>query len=393
MTLPPHATQPPHHPGPKRGTSMTPGADPLEYAPQSVSPPGETLKETLDELGVSQADLARRTGLSTKHINQIVQGTAVLSPETALLLERVTQVPATVWNTLEAAWRTQQLREEEDQALSAQVDWLDRFPLAELSARRILPDRRKTVANLRALLEFFAVASPEVAEELWQGYRPAFRRSTVTSPDEYATAVWLRSAEREAREMECTPYQREALQDLLPQLRALSLEEPHTWPEKLPALCAQAGVAVIFSPAFKKTHLSGATRWLTPDKVMIALTDRYKKDDRFWFTVFHEIGHVLLHGKRLTFLDENPLDGDADPAEEEANTFAANVLIPPQDLPAYEALRRRPKPFTNIERFAAQAGISPGIVVGRLQHDGALHWKEGHGLKRGFELPQPSDKA
>ncbi|MGW4420483.1 HigA family addiction module antitoxin [Streptosporangium sp. NPDC004631] len=357
----------------------------FEYVPQTVSSPGETLKETLEELGISQADLARRTGLSTKHVNQIVQGTAALSPETALLLERAIGVPASVWNILEAAWRTQLVRQEEHKALAEQVGWLDKFPLADLVARGVLPDQRKTVVNLRQLLDFFGVASPTVAEDLWSGYSAAFRRSTATPPSEYATYSWLRLNVLEARRRPCKPYRREALQDLLPDIRLLSAQDPGLWITQLPELCAQAGVSMVFSSAFRNTHLSGATRWLTSDKVMIALTDRYKKDDRFWFTVFHEIGHVLLHGKRLTFLDEDPLKGTG-AAEEEANNFAAQALIPPQYETAYETLRRHPKPFMNINRFAEQVGVAPGIVVGRLQHDKALDWKEGNKLKRDFDL-------
>ncbi|MEU0940983.1 ImmA/IrrE family metallo-endopeptidase [Embleya sp. NPDC005971] len=366
---------------------MTLGADVYEYAPQTAHPPGETLKEALEERGITQVDLARRTGLSTKHINQIVQGSAALSPETALLLERVTGLPATVWNALEAAWRTQLAREEERERLKDQVDWLGNFPLAELVSRNVLPSTARTVDNLRHLLAFFGVASPQVAENLWGGYRAAFRRSTAAPPNEYATSTWLRLAVLEAREIDCRPYRRETLQDLLPALRALTTREPQAWIEELPGLCARAGVALVFSPALKNTRLSGATRWLTPDKAMVALTCRYKTDDQFWFTFFHELGHVLLHGKRLTFLDDDGSDSaDTDPSEVEANAFAAATLIPAEHMPAYEALRRNPKPLTNIKRFAARAGIAPGIVVGRLQHENALLFREGNAMKRRFSL-------
>jgi HTH-type transcriptional regulator / antitoxin HigA len=361
-------------------------AAPFEYRPQSVSPPGETLKETLEELGIPQADLARRTGLSTKHVNQIVIGKAAISPETALLFEHATGVPAATWNALEANWRTQLVRQEEHEALAEQVDWLDRFPLAELVTRDVLHDRRKTVANLQMLLDFFGVASPSVAEDLWTGYGAAFRRSTSTPPDPYATYAWLRLGVLEARSRNCRPYERETLLDLLPHIRALTTQDPRQWITELPEMCAQAGVAVVFSPAFKKTHLSGATRWLTPEKVMIAITDRYKKDDRFWFTVFHELAHVLLHGKRLTFLDEDP-EGSIDTDEREANTFAARVLIPPEHDRIYRELMQHPR-TVEIRRFATQIGISPGVVVGRLQHDGALGWHQGNDLKRGFDLTE-----
>ncbi|WP_329447969.1 ImmA/IrrE family metallo-endopeptidase [Streptomyces sp. NBC_01426] len=370
---------------------MTAGADPTAYAPQTVPPPGETLKETLEALGIPQADLARRTGLSTKHINQVIQGAAPLSPDTALLLERATGVPAAVWNAREAAWRTQLAREEEEKALADHVGWLDNFPLLELVSRNVLPDRAKNVHNLRRLLDFFGVASPDVAENLWRGYRTAFRRSTVLSRNEYATATWLRLAEREARERDCGPYDRAALTALLPCLRALSLEEQNTWSGELPRLCAQVGVAVVFVPALTKTSVSGATRWLMPDKAMVVLSDRFKKDDQFWFTFFHELGHVLLHGKRLTFMDDtenlSPTKQHEDTSEDEANDFAANVLVPPQHVAAYGKLAAtRHLSLSAIEAFARTAGIAPGIVVGRLQHDGALQWSHGNGLKRTVAL-------
>jgi len=364
---------------------MTLGTGPFEYSPQSVSPPGETLKETLEALGISQADLARRTGLSTKHVNQIIQGVAILSAETATLLERATGTRAEIWNSLEARWRTQQQREQEDQVLQGQLSWLDNFPVRELVTRGVLTNGEKSVTNLRRLLEFFGVASPQIAEELWDTYQLAFRRSTAKKPNRYATALWLRLCVRAAREQDCRPYRRDALVELIPTLRTLTLREPATWFTELPALCAEVGVAVVFERSLTGAHISGVTRWLTPDKVMIALSDRFKRIDHFWFAFFHEVAHVLHHGKRLTFLDEDPnKDPEQSTEEEEANQFAADVLIPPHLTSDYQMLRAHPKPFTRIEAFAARAGIAEGIVVGRLQRDhnqgnlGGLAFNEGH---------------
>jgi HTH-type transcriptional regulator/antitoxin HigA len=365
-------------------------ADAHLYAPQSVPAPGETLKETLEDLDLPQADLARRTGLSTKHINQLIQGAASLSPEVAILLERTTGVPAGVWNRLEAAWRTYLASQKEDEDLAQKVGWLANFPLAELVRRQILPDRTRTVANLRRLLDWFGVATPELAEDVWHGYRAAFRRSTVLSPNEYATAVWLRQAEHHARERDTEPYDRVALVALLPQLRALTVEEQAVWVQVLPELCARVGVAVVFVPALPKTSVSGATRWLAPDKAMVVLSDRFKKDDQFWFTFFHELAHILLHGKRLTFMDDSEKLSSSkkhdDPSEDEANEMAANILIPPAFAAAYRKLCERPMPFSRIEAFAAKVGVPPGVIVGRLQHDGALPWSHGNDYKRTIVL-------
>lgn len=363
------------------------GTDRILYTAKRAYPPGDTLKDNLEELGISQADLARRTGLSIKHINQIAQGAAVLTPETAILLERVLHIPAETWNTLEAEWRSQEQRRQDAENLQGQLEWLDNFSMRELVLRGILPNRSKTADNLRRLLEFLGVGTPDAAEDVWGTYKVAFRRSTTKTPDDYATAIWLRLATRSARGISCEPYRRDVLQSLVPHLRTLTLTEPEHWLVELPRLCAQAGIAVVFESTLPKTHVSGATRWLTPDKVMLALSDRLKRIDHFWFAFFHEIGHILLHGKRLTFLDDNPGSPDGiSPEEEEANKYAADVLIPAHLADQYRQLSERPKPFTKIEAFAASAQIHPGIVVGRLQHEEILHWREGHGLLRSVDF-------
>lgn len=364
-------------------------AEPLEYAPQSVPPPGETLKETLAVLGISQADLARRTGLSNKHVNQIIQGLAILSPETAVLLERATGLRAEVWNTLEAKWRTQQQRALENQVLEEQLSWLDNFSLSELVAREVLTDESRSAVNLQTVLVFFGVASPQIAENVWAGNRLAYRRSTTGTPDDYATQLWLRLCVMSARNRDCRPYRRDTLAGLIPGLRALTRREPHTWLTELPALCTEAGIAVVFEPAMAGTQISVATRWLKPDKALLALSDRYTRIDHFWFAVFHAIGHLLHHGKRPVFLDDDPVeDVSRSTHEDEANRFAGETLIPAHLDEDYRRLRAHPEPLTGIEAFAARAGIAEGIVVGRLQNDGALRPSEGRHYLTHVDLGQ-----
>ncbi|GAA0256688.1 ImmA/IrrE family metallo-endopeptidase [Saccharothrix mutabilis subsp. mutabilis] len=363
------------------------------YQPESFAPPGETLKEYLDEEGISQADLCRRTGLSTKHINQIVQGAASLSPETAVLLDQATGIPAIVWSRLEAAWQVHQSEIQTRAKLEEHVSWVSNFPLGYLHKMGILRDRKPSLENLQAILKFFGVASPDVAQQAWREYRTAFRRSTLVDGDEYAVATWLRLCEKAAREVGCSNYNKQNLVEALPELRKLTMEPPQVWIKKLPDLCSKLGIALVFKPALKNTHVSGATRWLTPEKAMVALSDRFKTDDTFWFSFFHEIGHLILHGKRLTFLDENPgeggellLHGDsksdrkASP-EIEADNFARNALIPDAVFDKFVT-----QTFTNdpgsIARFARKVGVSQGIVLGRLQHEGIVPWSRWRDMKQ-----------
>src|SRR5436190_12993416 len=107
----------------------------LRYAPDYATPTGASLRSTLAEIGMTQADLAARTGLSLKHINQIVQGVAPLTHETALLLEKVTGVPAKVWNALEASYRDRLARTQDKRKLESEANWLKEIPLKELAQR------------------------------------------------------------------------------------------------------------------------------------------------------------------------------------------------------------------------------------------------------------------
>jgi HTH-type transcriptional regulator / antitoxin HigA len=158
-------------------------------------------------------------------------------------------------------------------------------------------------------------------------------------------------------------------------IRALTREEPQVFVPRLTDLCAAAGVAIVFVPELPKTGVSGATRWIG-DRAVIQLSLRYKSNDQLWFTFFHEAGHILKHGRKEIFIESNGLDGEK---EEEANAFARDKLIPPEELRRF--LQHWNQSNEGIIAFADRIGIAPGIVAGRLQHDGLLPNSHGNKLK------------
>jgi Zn-dependent peptidase ImmA (M78 family) len=144
-------------------------------------------------------------------------------------------------------------------------------------------------------------------------------------------------------------------------------------------LCAEAGVEAVFVPELPRTGICGATRWLAPTKALIQLSLRYKTDDQFWFTFFHEAGHILLHRKKEVFLEQ---DGEAGAEEEEeAHTFARDLLIPLTDWRRFVSSGQY-EASVDIAAFAEAVGVAPGIVVGRLQHDGLIPFSRCNELKR-----------
>jgi len=355
------------------------------YNPDQVSSPGDTLLEVLEERGMTQAELAERTGRPKKTINEIIKGKAAITPETALQLELIFNIPASFWNNRERRYREFLAQQEEKKRLEKQLPWLKKIPVTAMIKFGWIRRYEDKVEQLREVLNFFSVVSPEQWENIWCNSQVLFRKSQAYQSNFSDVAAWLRRGEIEASAISSLPYNANKFKKTLQKIRTLTLEPPEIFQPKVVQLCAEAGVAVVFVPQLPKTPTSGATHWLNADKALIQLSLRYKTDDHLWFTFFHEAGHILLHGKRDFFLEGTGVVSIEDQEKEkEANNFSADILIPPGDLKRF--LASIPKiSQANIIQFANDIGIAPGIVVGRLQHDGILPPSHCNDLKQRWE--------
>lgn len=340
------------------------------YQPDFVATPGDTILELLEEQNMTQSGLAKRMGRPLKTVNEIIHGKKALTPETALQLELVLGIPARIWLNLEQQYREHLARQAEDEVLQEQQDWLNLFPIKDMKSKGWLPTTTTTSELLISLLQFFGLASPSNWENIWSSCLVNYRKTSAYESTDYALSVWLRQGEREAQSIRCAPYDAAAFMQLLQnEIRLLTRETPQVFESKLINLCAAVGVAVVFVPQVRGARVSGATRWLTKDKALIQLSLRYKTNDHFWFTFFHEAGHIVRHGKRDIFIDlEN---GVAVEKEQDADEFARDTLIPP---PFYQQFLNRNNKIskTAVLQFSNHIGIAPGIVVGRLQYDNVL---------------------
>ena len=355
-----------------------------QYDPDYVSSPGETLQETLEALGMSQASLAERAGRSLKMINEIIKGKAPITPKMALELERVVGVPASFWNNRERHFREFIVKIEEQKRLETFISWLENIPVRAMVKYGWIVFFKNKVAQLQEVLKFFGIASPDQWQAAMQSYlgNAAFRKSQAFKSDFEALVSWLRKGELNAKKIFCEPYDAKKIRSTLNQIRILTIKPPEIFQPELKKLCASCGVAVVFVPELPKTRVSGATRWLTPTKALIQLSLRYKTEDHLWFSFFHEAGHILKHGKRDVFIEGTSLKMD-ETKEEEANTFAADCLIPKKGYLNFTSRFTFSK--ENIRKFASQIQISPGIIVGRLQHDKLLPMTHCNDLKVRFE--------
>jgi len=211
-----------------------------------------------------------------------------------------------------------------------------------------------------------------------------YRRSSVFTTSFKSIASWLRIGELEAADIDTHPFDKASLRRSLDKIRDLTSLDPSEFEPRMKQLCCEAGVALVFVPELPGTRISGATRWLSPEKALIIQSLRYRKDDHFWFTFFHEAAHILLHGKHAIFIDEEAKDVSDEEAR--ADAFAANHLIPRARYNKF--VRIRPISRTKVVSFAKELGIAPGVVVGRLQHDEVVPFSWFHDLKRTFILAE-----
>jgi HTH-type transcriptional regulator/antitoxin HigA len=238
--------------------------------------------------------------------------------------------------------------------------------------------RTVLVDKVRELLRFFGVAS---LDEVKVVHPAAFRKTKSKQASPEALAAWMRQGELQAQKVQARPFDSASLRKHLPAFRVLTCEPPEKFEPELRKRCARCGVAWVVVPHLPKTHVNGAV-WWEGDHYVVEMSLRFRWNDIFWFTFFHELGHVLLHGKRSVFIDLEGIGGGD--SEDEASEFAANALIDKREYADFVQAGR----FTwnRVKRFAHDIKVHPGIVVGRLQHDEHIGRDRLNGLRERFKL-------
>lgn len=353
----------------------------LNFRPDWVVAPGATIESWLDECGMTQAELARRLGVSAKALNQMIHGKAPISQQTALRLETVTWIPAKTWNALEANYRETLERHRQEALIAAETEWVAALPDKWLREQGWVAATRRESGRLGAeALQFFGTATVAAWRDLWQRPLAAYRKSEALAADPTHLAVWLRAGELLAAHIEAEEYSQSATRAAAKDVRALTVHPFEVaWPRVQDALAA-AGIRAVFVSDPGKTRASGATRWVA-GRPILQLSGRFRSDDQLWFALFHELGHVILHGSAATFIEGGA--GLNDEQEQQANDFAATLLIPPVWS---DRLVGKAWSADKVEALAGEIGVSPGILVGRLQFLGLVPRRSLNRLKASVDV-------
>jgi HTH-type transcriptional regulator/antitoxin HigA len=354
-------------------------ADETGFQPDWATPPAETIRRALIRRGWTVADLARAMEVEEETASSLVEGGSEINEFNARGLAAAFDTSADFWTERQRQYSNDVSRLKETNIGKA---WLRELPLRDMLKFGWIKPYQNDTQKITGALQFFGVS--DLAE--WKSkYRTdlaaaAFRKSLTFTSNPVATAAWLRWANLQASAIECNAWSPGAFQSALQKMRALTRrKQPEQFVPELRRLCADSGVALVIARAPEGCRASGATRFVLPSKAMIVMSFRYRSDDHFWFTFFHEAAHLLLHGNKALFLEDgSEVTSDE---ENEANEFASALLIPPSSKREFEQLGTSAK---GIIRFAMKEGVSPGVVVGQLQHQGRLAHNRLNRLKRRY---------
>lgn len=350
-----------------------------ELRPARLTPPGRILKQELEARGWTQRDLAAILGRPEQMVSEIINGAKQITPETSVELAQAFGTSPEFWHNLEANYRLELARRQGvNDAIARRSRLYTALPLREM-ARRQWVTLCESAAELEDEVSRF-LGAPILPEAPVLAVR--FRASTTRAPLTYAQLAWLRRAETLARPQQVAPWQPANLEPLVADLMLLTRRAEDT--TAVPSVLARWGVRFVLLRHLEKTYLDGAAFWVEGSPA-VALTLRYDRIDSFWFTLLHELAH-LAEGDETVYLDvlENgqgeevaaeAAPAEPDPHEEAANRLASRWLIAPESFQSFVAATAPYFSRARIEAFAASQGRHPGIVLGRLQREGLVPYR------------------
>jgi HTH-type transcriptional regulator/antitoxin HigA len=329
----------------------------------AVFPPGEHLREELEARGWMQEDLADVTGLTLQAVNEIIAGKRTIAPEVAHALGEALGTTAQVWMNLDAAYRLAQIRTRT--SLIPQKSMLyQKAPIREMMRRGWIKSSGNLSDTVEKILRFFEIKSIDETPA------PIVYAARVSSPATTAAhQAWLYRAKKLATSAPVSKkYTPTNLNNAIDRLRTLFRNPEEI--RHIPEILADAGVRFVVLEHLRGTRIDGACFWLNTSSPVIAVTLRYDRLDHFWFTLFHEIGHLKNRDSLIDadLVESRPRASDAGGDKEmTANKFASDFLIPTSELDNFISRVGPLYSKQDIKHFAARLSIHPGIVVGQLQ--------------------------
>lgn len=348
--------------------------------------PGYYVAEIIEDMGITQAEFAIRMGTTSKTLSQLINGQANISNDLAQKLSTMLGTSIEFWLNLQSAFDEKVIEISKTKAIDEQAEIVAVIDYSYFVKLVNLPAVRSMREKIENLCSFFKIADLRILKQ--NDFLVNFRSgiATVEEKNLINSRAWLQTALNVASEIETAPFNVEKLKGYVPEIRRMTLQDPEVFLPRLREIFSECGVAFVLLPYLKNSGINGAVKWINQDRVVLAMNDRRLNADTFWFSLFHEIKHVLQQKTKTVFVSANKQEMKAidDKLETEADYFAQNILIP-----AKEYCRFEPSKYTSdaeIIAFARQIGIHPGVVAGRLQHDGIIAPNRCSTLKQQYKI-------
>lgn len=343
---------------------------------ENILCPGETIKELLETYHYTQQDLADKLNMDLKTVNEILNGKAVITVDTAIKLEMIFNIDATFWNNLELNYR-KALKAIEEQEILEQEYIKIKDIYKEMAKRKVVAETKSKSATVENFKKFMEVTTIDGLEKEYD--KVACRQAHTKNFNIINLMVWIQIGLKKAREIQVLEYSKQKILSKVDEIRKLTLMENQSEArKKLVDICNECGIILTFEKSMPNTAIYGIAKWLNSTTPFIQISDRGKNLATFWFSFMHELGHIINGRKKMCFLDmdNNLIEEDEDMQilkeceEYKADKFSRNALIPEKEYKEFLTNMRDNKITSkDIMEFSKQIEIAPCIVAGRIKFD------------------------
>ena len=348
--------------------------------------PGYYISDIIQEMEITQEEFAKRLDMTPKHLSEIVNGKAKVSPEIAQKLSVMLDLSVEMWLNLQMKYDIKVSEINNQKEMDEQIEIVKELDYKFFVDNGFLKYVKDASQRVKQLCCFFKIANLKVLK------RPDLAANFRSSSDAHYEKniinanAWLEVAIKFGKELVVKEYDANKLKSYLPEIRSMTIQEPSVFSPRLREIFEECGVAFILLPKMKNAKINGAVKWLTNSKALVAMNDRMLYADTFWFSLFHEIKHIFLHITKQVMIscEGNDIYELNKRYEDEADIFSQNYLIAPEDYKKF--ISRKLFSRESIISFAKNIGIHPGIVVGRLQNDGFIQHNLMNDLKIKYKV-------
>lgn len=347
----------------------------IGLSPDFIIHPGETLIEVLEDREMSQKELAVRTGVTEKHISTVVKGQKNISVAFAKKLEYALGIDAGFWINLQSNYDRELLEFEEMNNITEE-ELAVLKPLKQVIeyfiSKKKLEEKSNEAERILCLRRILAVSNLTAIPKIT--YNAAYRAQVATNinVDTYVLYAWQRICELITKKVVVSDeLDVELLKESIPQIKRLMFEDINTVQSKLEKIFSQCGIAFKIVKHFKGAPVQGFIKKTDEGRLILCMSIRKNRADIFWFTLFHEIGHIIHNDVHQRFIDFHSVQSDA---EAKADAFARDILMDAKEYKAFVV--KGDFSIRAIENFAKDQGVRSYIVIGRLQSDKIIGWNQ-----------------